>query len=172
MKTVALDMDGVLADVYPVFVKLHNEDTGNSITMDDVTGVAEREAFPHILKYVNAEGFFRNAPLMDGCQEYVKRLNEKFNLFIVSAAMEFPLSLSEKQAWLNQHFPFITWKQMVFCGSKEIIKADIMIDDHFKNLDMFPGETYLYTQPHNKLADSGKHKRVNNWQELSHCLLS
>ena len=172
MKRIALDMDGVLADVYSQFLKMHLEEHGKELTWADVEGVSEREAIPDIMKYVNSEGFFRNVPLMPGCQKYVNLLNEKYELYIVSAAMEFPLSLAEKQLWLNEHFPYITWKQIVFCGSKEIISADIMIDDHFKNLDYFKGDTLLFTQPHNKFSDVGKHKRVNTWQEIGDILLT
>ncbi len=164
-------MDGVLADVYRQFLEMHSREYGKQLTMKDVEGVPERDAIPGILKYVNSEGFFRNAPLIPGCQKYVSLINEKYKLYIVSAAMEFPLSLIEKQLWINEHFPFITWQQIVFCGSKEIIKADIMIDDHFKNLDYFTGETLLFTQPHNKFADPGKHKRVNTWDEIGQLLL-
>lgn len=49
---------------------------------------------------------------------------------------------------------------------------DIMIDDHFKNLDHFTGgETLLFSQPHNKMADAGKHRRVDTWQEIERLLL-
>ena len=172
MKRIAVDMDGVLADVYSQFLKMHSEEYGQQLTMADVEGIPEREAIPGILKYVNSEGFFRKAPLIPGCQKYISLINEKYKLYIVSAAMEFPLSLIEKQLWLNEHFPFISWQQIVFCGSKEIIKADIMIDDHFKNLDYFTGDTLLFTQPHNKLSDPGIHKRVNNWNEIGQILLA
>ena len=41
-----------------------------------------------------------------------------------------------------------------------------MIDDHFKNLDYFPGKTILFNQPHNQLSDTGRHTRVNSWYEI------
>ncbi len=121
MKRIAIDMDGVLADVYSQFIKMHAEEFGEKLVLADLDGKTESEAFPRLLKHVNSKGFFRYAPLIKGCQESIKRLNEKYKVFIVSAAMEFPGSLTEKQLWLNEHFPFITWQQMVFCGSKEII---------------------------------------------------
>jgi 5'(3')-deoxyribonucleotidase len=46
-----------------------------------------------------------------------------------------------------------------------------MIDDHFKNLDHFPGKTILFTQAHNILKDAGRHQRVNNWNEIEKILL-
>ncbi len=171
MKKIAIDMDGVLADVYRQFIAMHAAEFGKVFTNDEVNGRPEAEVFMNERKYVNSPGFFRNAPVMENSQRIVETLNNRYNVFIVSAAMEFPNSLIEKQSWLNEHFPFISWKQMVFCGSKEIINADIMIDDHFKNLNHFTGETFLYTQPHNKLADPGKHTRVNDWLQIEQILL-
>lgn len=173
MKRIAVDMDGVLANVYSQFIKMHEADFNIRLTDADVDGIPEAKVFPNERTYVNAKGFFRNAPLIADCQRILEAINNKYDLFIVSAAMEFPNSLTEKQAWLNEHFPFISWRQMVFCGSKAIIKADIMIDDYFRNLDSFSGDTtILFTQPHNKFADPGRHKRVHTWLEIEQLLLS
>lgn len=171
MKSISVDMDGVLANVYSQFIKLHTADFGKEPNLEEIKGKPEEAAFPNGLKYVNSPGFFRDAPVIQDCQDVLKKLNSHYKIFIVSAAMEFPNSLIEKQLWLNEHFDFISWKQMVFCGSKEIIKADIMIDDHFKNLDYFNGETILFTQPHNTLRDAGRHKRVESWLEIARLLL-
>jgi 5'-nucleotidase len=172
MQRIAVDMDGVLADVYHQFFEMDEKDFGRRRPMEEVVGKPEREGFPHILQYVYSPGFFRTAPLIEGCLPVMEALNKNYDLYIVSAATEFPQSLPEKQAWLGEHFPFITWQQIVFCGSKQIISADIMIDDHFRNLDFFKGDTsLLYTQPHNIKTDPGKHRRVNNWKEIAAMLL-
>jgi 5'(3')-deoxyribonucleotidase len=76
--------------------------------------------------------------------------------------LEFPLGLPEKHEWLAEHFPFISWKQIVFCGSKAVAQGDIMIDDHYKNLDHFEGHSILFTQPHNKGHDDKGHTRVSS----------
>lgn len=170
--SIAVDMDGVLADVYLQFLAMHHEETGELLSTDDLIGMTEAEAFPHILKHVTRPGFFRSVPLIPGCQDVLKKVNDHYELFIVSAAMEFPNSLKEKHDWLAEHFPFIHWKQIVLCGSKSLINTDVMIDDHFKNLNFFKGqETILFTQPHNAIADPGKHLRVSNWQEVEQLLL-
>ena len=171
MKTIAIDMDGVIADVYSQFINMHAAEFNVVKKNEEIYGLKEGDAFENALKYVRQPGFFITAPVIENSQAVMLKLSEQYKIFIVSAAMEFPNSLVEKQLWLNEHFPFIGWQQMVFCGSKEIIKADIMIDDHFKNLNFFTGETILYTQPHNKLAENGKHKRVDNWMEIGHILL-
>jgi len=171
MRTIAIDMDGVLADVYQQFIDMHFTESGTILQRRDMVGLPEAKAFPHLLKHVNTKGFFETAPLIPGGHQVVKELSTHYKIFIVSAATEFPLSLTEKHTWLNKYFPFISWQQMVFCGSKEIIKTDIMIDDHFKNLDGFDGKTFLFTQPHNEKSSPGKHERVNNWDEIRKILL-
>ncbi len=172
MKRISVDMDGVLADVYSQFITMHAAEFGKILSIAEMNGIPEASVFPNERKYVNSKGFFLNAPVIKDSREVLSKLNDYFKLFIVSAAMEFPNSLVEKQLWLNKHFPFIGWQQMVFCGSKEIIKADIMIDDHFKNLDFFTGQTILFTQPHNILAGEGRHQRVDTWKEIEQLLLT
>lgn len=159
-------MDGVLADVYKQFIAFEEKESGIKIPVETLTGKEEYEAFKNGRKHVNSKGFFRNAPLMDGCVGVLAKLNEEYDVFIVSAAMEFPGSLPEKYEWLQEHFPFITWQQIVFCGSKSVVQGDIMIDDHFKNLDHFKGQTILFTQPHNDGHDDRGHRRVNSWPEV------
>ncbi len=171
MKTIAVDMDGVLADVLALFLDLDARDFGRRKTLEEIWGVSELKAFERALDYLHTDGFFRSARVIADSQNVLYKLNQHYNVYIVSAATEYPKSLSEKQAWLNEHFPFITWQQMVFCGSKQVIRADIMIDDHLKNLDFFPGETILFTQPHNAALEASRHQRVKSWREIAALLL-
>ncbi len=171
MERLAVDMDGVLADVYEQFFRYDERDFGIRRSLEEVIGVEERQAFPRMMEYVFAENFFRTAPIVKDSIEILTELNKSFDLFVVSAAMEFPQSLHEKLEWLNEHYPFLTWQQIVFCGSKTIIDADIMIDDHFKNLDLFKGTTILFSQPHNVLKNPGRHKRADSWKDIASLLL-
>ena len=166
MKRILVDMDGVLADVYSRFYEQHEADFGNRLSLQHTKGVKEEEAFPNLLKWVNSKGFFKSIPLMPGSVDGLRKLNENYDVIVVSMATEFPESLTDKQLWLTGHYPFISWKQIVFCGSKDIIKADIMIDDHLKNLDNFKGETIMFTQPHNMNIKDHHHRRVDSWTEI------
>jgi 5'-nucleotidase len=170
-KRILVDMDGVLADVYHRFFDRHEEETGVRKNMDEIIGLKEGEAFPGLLRWVTTPGFFRTMPVMEGSQRVMKLLNEKYDVVVVSMATEFPESLTDKQIWLHDKFPFISWKQSVFCGNKSLIKADIMIDDHFKNLDNFDGETIMFIQPHNINSTNHKHKTVSSWQDIEDLLL-
>jgi 5'(3')-deoxyribonucleotidase len=164
-------MDGVLADVYPRFFELYEQETGNKKTVDEITGLKEGEAFPDLCRWVETPGFFRSIPVMADSQRVLKLLNQSYEILVISMATEFPVSLTDKQLWLNDHFPFISWKQSVFCGDKSLIPADLMIDDHFKNLDHFKGETIMFIQPHNLKSTEHKHKTVSSWTEIEKILL-
>jgi 5'(3')-deoxyribonucleotidase len=170
MERIAIDMDGVIADVSEQFFLYDERDFGKRRSLEEVMGRKEIDAFPHLRDYIFSKGFFRTTPVMEHSQEILRKLNESYEVFIVSAATEFPQSLSEKQEWQRLTFP-LSGGSKWFCGVKTIVSADIMIDDHFKNLDHFAGTTFLYSQPHNVKMNNGKHKRVQNWLEIASILL-
>jgi len=166
MKQILVDMDGVLSDIYTQFQKCEKRESGLDISLDQVIGILELDAFPNAKNYVYSKGFFRTIPVIEGSIEGLNYLNNKYNVIIVSSATEYPNSLKEKLEWLNEHFPFISWRQMIFCGQKDAIRGDIMIDDHPKNLDYFDGHRLLFSQPHNALIESPTYQRVNNWAQI------
>lgn len=164
--SIAVDMDGVIADTVSQFILWYERDFGLRIEKKAFDGRPEAEGLPDntVRKYVYTPGFFRTVPVMDGAKAAVQQLMESFDIYIVSAAVEFPQSLLEKYEWLQENFPFISWKNIIFCGDKSIIGTDYMIDDHVRNLDTFKGKTFMFTAGHNLGVD--KHTRVNNWQEI------
>jgi len=165
---IAIDMDEVLADPIHKFIQLYNRDYN---VPTDLLQEPGREFFHHIpteinnkwYEYINQKGFFRDLPVIDGAVEAVKKLQENNEIYIVSAAMEFRNSLEDKLDWLSEHFPFIGWRNIMFCGDK-IVNVDVLIDDRAKNFVGFEGRKLLFTSPHNLLLTD--YERVNNWQEV------
>jgi 5'-nucleotidase len=166
-KSIAIDMDGVIADIEAQVLTWYERDYGIKYTREYLMGRSEKDLFPEkglIRKFVLTPSFFRTLPVMEGAVEALQTLMQDFEVYIVSAAMEFPLSLNEKLEWLGVHFPFITWHNIIFCGDKSIINTDYMIDDHIKNLDHFKGKTLMFHAFHNTTYTH--HIRVNNWKEI------
>lgn len=165
-KTIAIDMDGVIADTVAQFIHWFERDYGIQIGKDAFHGKPEIEVLPKEVmeKIVHSTGFFRNVPVMEDAQAAVLELMKDFDVYIVSAAMEFPRSLPEKFEWLKEHFPFISWRNIIFCGDKSVIGTDYMIDDHVRNLDCCKGKTLMFTAGHNFGIEH--HTRVNNWKEV------
>ena len=149
---ILIDMDDVMADAVARFFEWYERDFGIRYTKEQLTGTKLSEVVPEehraaVKSYPHQKGFFKDLPLMENSREVIEELYNRYDIHVASAAMEFKYSLPEKFDWLDEHFPFIQWQQMVFCGLKTIVEADIMIDDHFKNLDHFKRTTILFSQP-------------------------
>jgi 5'(3')-deoxyribonucleotidase len=55
--------------------------------------------------------------------------SKHYDIFITTAAMEFPSSFTAKYEWLKEHFDFLNEMNFVFCGDKSIICADFLMRD-------------------------------------------
>ena len=170
---IVVDMDEVIADPISKFIALYQRDFGIEIPAGLEPGKEIHQMVPGHMnmkwyEYINEPGFFRDLPVIHGSQETLKALHDKYDVYIVSAAMEFPNSLIDKYHWLKEHFDFITWKNIIFCGDK-IVDAEIMIDDRIKNFSSFKGRKLLFTSPHNLLLPD--YERVNTWKEVAEKLL-
>lgn len=168
MTRLAIDMDEVVADAYQRFFEWYERDYGIKIDPVSTYGkkahqVVATEHLEVVKNYPFQPGFFEDLPVMEGAVEAIKELNDRFEVFFVSAAVQFKHSLFEKSEWLDKHFPFIGWPYRVFCGYKYIIDADYLIDDHAFNLKSFKGQGILFTSPHNVHVTG--YPRVNNWAE-------
>jgi len=171
---IAIDMDEVMADVLSRHLSLYNAEFQAALTRDDLQGRHLGEAVPEehrtrVRAFAFEVGFFRDLPVMPGCQEVIRDLQRRYDIFITTAAMEFPNSFPEKYDWLMEHLPFIPWTHIVFCGDKSVIATDYLIDDHVRNFKGFRGEGILYTAPHN-IHVSG-FRRVADWAEVRRMFL-
>lgn len=169
MKRIVVDMDDVMADATGQFLIYYQNEFGITIQRESLHFKEELHGFPSehheaVYQFTFRKNFFRSMQLQPNCQRVMERLNKEFELFIVSSAMEFPNSLNEKLEWLGEYFPFLHWKQFVFCGRKSIVHGDYMIDDLPHNLRGFNGQKLLFTAPHN--MQNQEFHRLNNWMEV------
>lgn len=175
MESIIIDMDEVMADTMGGMIRWYRQrGFEGAIDYSKMPGGSWIKGFPEqdqamVRAHLFDAGFFRDLPVMDNCVEVMEALNRRYHVFIVSAAMEFPNSLMDKQQWLNQYFPFLHWKQFVFCGSKSVVQGDYMIDDLVRNLNGFKGKPYLYNGPHN--TEITGYERVKDWSHIGEVFL-
>jgi len=172
--TLFVDMDEVIADTYNAHIEIYNREFNGELTAKDCQGseVWQNVIEDHqqsIRNHARTRGFFRAIRPIADSQKVLRQLAEKYEVYIASAATQFPNSLEEKSEWLDEHFPFIPWQKRILCGHKHILKGDILIDDRSYNLESFDGRSLLFTSPHN--VNNNGFERVNNWQEVSDKLL-
>jgi 5'(3')-deoxyribonucleotidase len=165
---IAIDMDEVMADALAEHVRRYNDAFGARVAIDDLHSrhledlipPAHREAAEELLD----ASFFADLAVLPDCQEVVRELAARHDVFIVSAAMDVPTSFDAKFRWLRRHFPFIPPAQIVFCGDKGIIDADYLIDDRARHFEGFKGSPLLFSAPHN--AGERRYPRVDSWIDV------
>ena len=163
---ILIDMDDVMADAVARFLEWYERDFGIRYTREQLHGTKLSEIVPAehrkiVHGYPHQKGFFKDLPVIEDSKETIEALDNKYEIFVVSAAMEFKHSLYDKFEWLDEHFPFIHWKRRVFCGDKTIAKGDVLIDDHEFNLSSFIGRPIVFTAPHN--VHYTKYERMDKW---------
>ena len=172
--TLFVDMDEVIADAYYAHIEHYNREFGEQLSLADCYGKEVWQCVPEdrqqsVRKHASRIGFFRDLNPIKDSQEVLRELETKFELYIASAAMQFPNSLKEKSDWLDLYFPFIPWQNRILCGDKHILKGDILIDDRSYNLQRFEGRSILFTSPHN--VHSNGFERAENWRSVAEMLL-
>ncbi|KAA2219544.1 5' nucleotidase, NT5C type [Maribacter flavus] len=172
--TIYVDMDEVIADTYGAHIEIYNEEFNAMLTEEHCMGSEVWHKVPEahqdsVRNHARRRGFFRNLKPIADSREVLNELTKKYEVYIASAAMQFPNSLEEKSDWLDEHFPFIPWQNRILCGHKHILKGDVLIDDRSYNLTHFDGRPLLFTSPHN-IHTTGI-ERVNSWKEVADKLL-
>ena len=173
-KKIAIDMDEVLADTLGAIIDGVNERASLGITVESLNGQKLKHVIPEhdglVTEILREPGFFRHLKVMPNAQEVVEKLNEHYDVYIATAAMDVPTSFYDKYEWLLEHFPFLDPQHFVFCGRKNIINADYLIDDNPRQLAIFEGESIMYTAVHN--MNHHEYKRVNGWKDVEALFLN
>jgi 5'(3')-deoxyribonucleotidase len=174
-KRICVDMDEVMADAIAEHLARYNREFQQNLTKEDLRGKRFWQIVPephHAIldDYLRAADFFEDLDVMPDAPRVLAALQARYDVFIASAAMEVPSSFNPKFRWLQRHFPFIRHTHIVFCGDKSILRADYLIDDNPRQLELFTGTGILYDAPHN--ANITGYTRVRNWLEIESLFLS
>jgi len=166
---IAIDMDEVLADTLTHYVAHYNSEFAENITRADLEARKLADIIPsdrraRLRHYALSPGFFRDIPPMPGSAEVFAELRERYEVFIATAAMEFPSSFNEKFAWIKVHFPDFPESHIVFCGDKGILSADFLLDDSPRQLARFTGKPFLFSAPHNR--NEVRFPRLHDWADV------
>jgi len=171
---IAIDMDDVMADTHSKFIQLYLAGEMPRYTLEELKEKSFHELFDEdeyraLSQRVYEPGFFSDIPVMEGAQDVIADLMTKYDVFIASAAQEFPNSLREKWDWLQTHFPAISWRNYIFMGDKSVLNTDYLIDDLPRNLRTFQGEGLLFDALHNR--EDTQFRRMKSWQDIADLLL-
>jgi 5'(3')-deoxyribonucleotidase/uncharacterized protein with PQ loop repeat len=166
---IAVDMDEVIADSFSKQLKCYNQRTGAKLSPELVSSkglesLISPDRWDVFAGIPHEDGFFADLELIEGSREALLQLSQDHDVYIASAAMEVPYSFDAKYRWLQKNFPFIPSSRIVFCGDKNIIKADVLVDDRSRHFKQFRGTGILFSAPHN--VGETAPLRANNWSDV------
>ena len=109
---VAVDMDEVIADALPAQLGWLADRFGYALSLAECEGrrLSELLSAPHrdeLEAHLHEGRFFGELLPMPGAEAALTLLNERTELFVTTAAMEYPRSLPFKFEWLRERFPFL-----------------------------------------------------------------
>lgn len=128
--------------------------------------------------YQNDDGSYV-LPMPD-CVEVIKRLNEEYNVYVVTAyvwkkdVINASCNLKNKHIYLTHFFPFIDETHFIYINEKKLLHFDIGIDDRMINLTNCD-KKILFNEPRNQDIPSSELQekgiiRVYNWKEIDELL--
>lgn len=128
-KKIAIDMDEVLADTLGAIIDGVNERANLGITVESLNGQKLKHVIPEhdglVTEILREPGFFRHLKVMPNAQEVVEKLNEHYDVYIATAAMDVPTSFHDKYEWLLEHFPFLDPQHFFFVVAKILLMRTI-----------------------------------------------
>lgn len=170
---ILVDMDDTIENLGETWVNFLNERYGLDVKWSEIEDWDLHKAFPTLDEMQIYDALFeaklwaRVRPF-DGAVDSLKwMIDEGHDVYIVTASH--PGTVYEKfELVLQRYFPFITPDKLIVIKNKQMLNADILIDDAPHNLIDGGYGKILMTAPHNKKYDAEAHDmiRVKNWDEI------
>ena len=170
MKRLLIDMDDVICE--NGFIRMINEFLGTNYKSEDansyyVNDLIPKDKFEEWVKFFEEKNVYDYVNIVKDAPEVIEKLNEFYDIYIITAYI-----FRDKP----KNLPFIDPKKFIFLSDKELVDADIRIDDSVDKLKGKAEMKLLFTAYHNKnIADDElkekKLTRVNSWKEIEKILL-
>lgn len=171
--TILIDMDDTIELLLEAWVDAVNEKYGYNSSCEDVICWDVTAAFPgltreQVYSVIGEHDFWKTVKPMPGAPEAVKRfIDAGHKVYIVTASGHDQVH-SKMENVLFKYFPYLTFNDVIITTHKQLIKADILIDDGFHNLIGGDYFKILVDAPYNRQFDAEGNGmvRVYNWYEI------
>jgi 5'(3')-deoxyribonucleotidase len=133
---IAIDMDDTLVYLMKAIMKHHNVlHPDHALHYSQMVAFDESMLHPSYDKYafLKSPNTYVHLELIDEhVVSEIKKLHEKYDVIIVTSA--FPEAVPGKWEWMQKQLPFIPHKNFCTFSRKDLINADLLIDDAIHNV--------------------------------------
>ena len=171
--TILVDMDDTIEQLLAAWIDKLNAMYGYAVTPEDSTDWDVSKAFPGLTReqvydVPRHNDFWKDVEPVPGAAEVMQRwIADGHDVYIVTAS-QYESIPGKMRDLLFRCFPFIAWDHVIITSHKQMLRADVLIDDGVHNLEGGDYAKILVDAPYNRHYDaaSGGMKRVYNWDEI------
>ena len=132
---VALDCDDVLVPCIELAMQIQNKKLkfDPPMTIDEITAWSPTGTRSDcILECFNNPSFFKKQKPYDGAQDFVRKLCEKAEVYIMTAV---PVcAMGVRAEMIKKYFPEISDDHIILTKSKDLVNIDVLLDDAPHNI--------------------------------------
>lgn len=185
---IALDVDGIIADLHGEWYRRYNRDYGDDLTLDRVRSwnlheYVKPECGQAIYDYLRDPELYESVAPIEGAAEGVAALTEDGHIVRFVTSCVFGMT-DQKARWLHRH-DFIGSalgralpRELIVAEDKSMIDADLLVDDRAETIrhwvETKRRKALLYEYPHNQhLLDEVPSAfwswcgRVSSWKQIT-----
>lgn len=152
-----IDMDSVLVQLLPTWLRWYNEEFEDTLAIKDITAwdmhsIVKPECGHQIYKYLDQPGAYRDlAPMPGGPLAIDTLLRRGHEVFIVtSPPYTSQTAVWDKLEWVREHLPFFDESHVIFCRRKFVVAGDVLFDDCPTHLKEFTGTAVAMDYAYNR----------------------
>lgn len=164
---VLMDLDSVVVDLTDAWFYAYYAGTGEIIPLDYDTWDLRKlvKDGDYLYGILDQPGFFLDLPALPGAIDGLREIAAVTDVIISTSALDNPNAAKDKMLWVRKYLPFIKKGNIMIGTRKDLLMADIMVDDSPGNLKKtLAKHKIVMDYPYNrKVRDA---ERVHDWKEL------
>lgn len=177
---ILVDLDDTINDFSNTYWNVYNDKFNEDLDPQTVDSwnlqkyVREDIDAYELLKH---PGLFRNLPLKDYAYDFMKRIHDLYNVYIVTDSPSgtsdceikngiFSNPADDKRRWVEEYLPFFPQDKIIMCSHKWMVEGDILVDDKpgtFEKFTELGKHCILIDMPYNRHIETKY--RVKNLRE-------
>lgn len=170
--TILIDLDDVLNNLCQAWIDWLNKKYKTDVKYEDIVTWDMGIAFPkltpeQIYEPFKSDKFWKTVTPRFDAIKYVNMLfNEGYNIYLCTSTY-YKNIVPKYEFIIMKYFPYIDWSHVIIAANKQMIRADVLIDDGIHNLEGGSYAKILMTASHNKNYDTVSHNmyRADNWEQ-------